>query len=170
MLHSSSDSEASDSNDFVPKLPTIDFTTLNNSTPNTLNNNNDRLSSHEDQHDSDTPGTTTNLEEDDLNTPDNTVNSDLIQYLDQQCHSISPQWTSHIQFPDKSGVMCNITQYSMLSSKNIFILGTTHKQYYFCQDKYPITNGFEGQGFKNLTKDLLRTGILSYFEIFKRGK
>ena len=60
--------------------------------------------------------------------------------------------------------------YSMRSYRNRVILGPTHKQYFFCQDKYPIANGFEGKGFKNLTKDLLRTAILYGLEIYKRGK
>ena len=58
----------------------------------------------------------------------------------------------------------------MQSYEKRVILGPTHKKYYFCQDKYPIANGFEGQGFKNRTKDLLRTAFLSGLEIFKRGK
>ena len=80
------------------------------------------------------------------------------------------QSTALIQFSNKSGLMCNITKYSMRSYKKRVILGPTHKQYYFFQDKYPTVNGFEGQGFKNFTKDLIRTDILSGFEIFKRGK
>ena len=129
VLCSSSDCEESISNDFVPKLPIIDFATLNNSTPNTLNSDYDSISSNEDHDDADNPGTTTDLKGDDLNTPDNTVNSVLIQYLDQQCHSIFPQWTSPIHFPDKNRVMCNITQYSIRSYQNRVILGPTHKQY-----------------------------------------
>ena len=51
VLYSSSDCEESVSDDFVPKLPTIDFATLNNSTPNTLHSDYDSISSNEDDDD-----------------------------------------------------------------------------------------------------------------------
>ena len=62
VLYSSSDCEESVSDDFVPKLPTIGFATLNNSTPNTLYSDYDSISSNEDDDDAENPGTTTNPE------------------------------------------------------------------------------------------------------------
>ena len=94
----------------------------------------------------------------------------LFSYIDQKCHSIFPPWSNSLLFPANDEEGYDITKYCQECYKAGGDLKHISVKIYFCPKTYSTENGFEGEGFGQLTKDIQRASLASGFEVFKNGK
>ena len=95
----------------------------------------------------------------------------LLKYIDDQCHSIFPDWSAPLLFPKSTDESSDITKFADKRFKKDVLLDKTFSHHhYFCQNTNPIYGGFVGDVFKKLCKDISRAAIYSGFEVFKNGR
>ena len=86
----------------------------------------------------------------------------LLKYIDEQCHSIVPDWSAPLLFPKSTDESLDITKFADKRFKKVVLLDKTlSHHHYFCQNTYPPHGGFGGDVFKKLCKDICRAAIYS---------
>ena len=95
---------------------------------------------------------------------------DIVSFLDMNCHSIYPDWSTPFLFPhDQPEISIDVTQYvSKTNCQELF--HQEEGKIYFNPGTFPTEGGFDGTGFSLLTKALQRTAVFSGFELVRYGK
>ena len=95
----------------------------------------------------------------------------LIKYIDEQCHSIFPDWSAPLCFKSNQHEIPDITRFANKKyKKSVLLNNTPFCKQYFCKTTYPPNDGLNGKVFAQLCKDICRSAIYSGFEVFKNGK
>ena len=95
----------------------------------------------------------------------------LFSYLDIHCHSLYADWSTPIMFPqykDIKKIHNDITRFVPKQFKQL-TNSASFQQSYFSLEEYPILNGYDGDGFRTLCRDIQRASVLSGFHLFKDG-
>ena len=80
-------------------------------------------------------------------------------------------WSAPIMFPqykDKKKIHNDIARFVPKEFKQL-TNSASFQQSYFPLEEYPILNGYDGEGFRTLCRDIQRASVLSGFHIVKNG-
>ena len=173
----SSDSDNSDSDSCKVLSNICSTTTSQRQISTSLNfsssSSDDESNSKADQYYQSNSHTSTEYEEFDASINIRTESSDLhdiMSFLDKNCHSIYPEWSSPLLYPpDEPETAINITRYASRKSTK-YLKNKADGKIYFSPNKFPLEGGFNGSGFDLLTKALQRAAVFSGFELVRYGK
>ena len=93
----------------------------------------------------------------------------LFSYIDRHCKSLYDEWSTPIIFPqyrDSNKNHNDITRFVPVHYKGVDASDVL-QQSYFSLDDYPIINGYNGERFRALSRDVQCSSLSSEFHIFK---